>query len=185
LLFDSNLNKKYRLDINRERIENLVYIDTKYCVKVISDEYRLEYEPLLKEIRTFYDEHGEEETAFPTVKRILMKNDGKKHFLVTHRDRNSLTIKLNKEKLENRFIEIICKENNFKEKPSSDSFEYLINKYSLKREETIGIGDRDIDVEAGIRSNIKTVLISNRIIIDATYCINNVEKLEEIFEKLV
>lgn len=171
--FDSVLNSKYGLNIPIERIEELVYIDTKHCAKVIAQENNFDFQSLLNEIRQFYDKNGEVEKVFSEVIPILKDKVNHKHFLVTHRDYKTLEEKLTDAEIFDCFQEIISKDDGFSDKPAPDSFEYLIQKYDLDKSDTIAIGDRDIDVEAGKNSSILTILISTRSISSADISILN------------
>lgn len=182
--FDFIFNEKYHLNVSMERIEELVLLDTKECVKVIAKENEMEQDSLLREVRLRYDNHGDKESVFPEVLPILKDLDNYKHFLVTHRDRSSLIEKLNKFDIENCFIDILSKDEGFPDKPDPESFNFIIDKYALKKSDAVAIGDRDLDVGAGTNAGIKSILISSRKNHDATLCIENHSKLEEALRRL-
>lgn len=182
--FDVVLNSKYELDISLERIEDLVFIDTKYCAKVVAEENSLDYELLLDKIRSYYDQNGETENVFPEVIPILKDGISYNHFLVTHRDRRSLEKKLIEAGIFDCFREIISKDDGFEDKPAPDSFEYLIKKYNLNKTETAAIGDRDIDVGAGRNAGVKTILISKRLESDADITIGDHSELSKTVQKV-
>jgi len=54
------------------------------------------------------------------------------------------------------FTEIITREDGFGRKPSPDCINYFIEKYSLSKETTLMVGDRDIDVLAAYNAGIKS-----------------------------
>lgn len=182
--FDSVLNSKYGLNIPFERIEDLVYIDTKHCAKLIAQENNLDFESLLKEIRQFYDENGEAEKVFSEVIPILEDKVNHQHFLVTHGDYKSLKQKLMDAEIFDCFEEIISKDDGFTDKPAPDSFEYLIQKYDLDKSDTVAVGDRDIDVGAGENSKISTILISTRSNINADFIISDHKELNKTIENI-
>jgi len=181
--FDAIVNGKYHLNVSSTRMEDLVFVDTKHCARVISEEHTLDADALLSEIRAYYDHHGSEETLLPGIKALITRNDHRKHFLVTHRDRASLMKRLEQAELQGRFLEIITKDDSFKEKPDPESFEYLISKFGLKRGDTMGIGDRDIDVGAARSAGIKAVLISKREDVDADFRIDTTEDLAALLDQ--
>lgn len=54
------------------------------------------------------------------------------------------------------FTEIITREDGYGRKPSPDCIFYLAKKYSFKNDETLMVGDREIDVLAGHNASIKS-----------------------------
>ncbi|MCD6323076.1 MAG: HAD-IA family hydrolase [Clostridiales bacterium] len=54
------------------------------------------------------------------------------------------------------FTEIITREDGYGRKPSPDCIIYLTKKYSFNKEETLMVGDREIDVLAGYNAGIKS-----------------------------
>lgn len=92
------------------------------------------------------------------VKDVLeeLSAKGYKHYIYTHRD-NSTNDILKANGIDHLFVEVVTIDNGFKRKPDSEALDYLINKYSMKKEETYYIGDRQLDVECGINAGIKTV----------------------------
>lgn len=85
----------------------------------------------------------------------IVQREGK-HFLFTHRDESAKEI-LRKNHLETYFDAIITSEDYFKRKPNPEGLFYLLDHYHLRREETLMIGDRKLDIEFGKNGGIKTV----------------------------
>lgn len=54
------------------------------------------------------------------------------------------------------FDELVTAENGFPLKPAPDAIRYVVDKYSLNPDETMMVGDRDIDILAGTNAGIKT-----------------------------
>jgi phosphoglycolate phosphatase-like HAD superfamily hydrolase len=96
--------------------------------------------------------------------------------LVTHRDKQSTHEILNHYNLKNLFVEIVTSDNDFALKPNPESFNYLIEKYDLNKNNTVGIGDRELDVGAANNSDITSIFMNmDRIEFDhkADYIFNN------------
>lgn len=182
--FDMVVNKKYQHNVALTRLEDLIYVDTKVCAKAIATDFGHEYEALLKEIRDYYDMNGQPEAVFPSAKKILLQTHRHRHYLVTHRDRQSLLRNLGLTGIGTCFEEIISKDDGFAEKPSCEAFEYLIQKYSLDRSKTLAIGDRDIDMLAGRGARIRTILLSTRSGIDADHQIASAEQLPALLDQI-
>jgi HAD superfamily hydrolase (TIGR01549 family) len=83
------------------------------------------------------------------------------NFLVTHRDRTSTESILTRFALIDYFKCIITDENGFPLKPSPESFNFVIDRYSLDRSATLGIGDREIDVDAAKNAGIRSCYFRN------------------------
>ena len=78
------------------------------------------------------------------------------NYIITHRDRKSTFEILNYYGLATFFEEIITADDGFAKKPDSEAFNYLIKKYGLNRDETLGIGDRELDIKAAKNAGIKS-----------------------------
>lgn len=80
-----------------------------------------------------------------TVKEAALKG---KNFLYTHRGESAFYY-LKKYGIYDCFSDFVTSENGFPSKPAPDAVEYILNKHSLKKDETVMIGDREIDVLSG------------------------------------
>lgn len=82
-------------------------------------------------------------------------DSGNFNYVVTHRGTSTLEL-LKKYDLEKYFREIVIKEKGFARKPNPQSINYLIEKYEMNNDETVMIGDRVLDIEAGRNAEIHT-----------------------------
>lgn len=100
-------------------------------------------------------------SVYPEIPNILSEitEQGGQHFVLSHRDDS--TFKYLGE-LKNYFTEVITSQQNFARKPSPEALEYLINKYELDPKETVMVGDRPLDIEAGINAGISTLLLDEK-----------------------
>ncbi len=76
-------------------------------------------------------------------------NDGKKHFLYTHRGFETSQHYLEEYGMKKFFTAFVDSSMNFPSKPSPDAVNYICDTYGLDRSETVMIGDREIDVLSG------------------------------------
>lgn len=90
------------------------------------------------------------ENTFSTLEKLF--NDGKKHFLYTHRGHETSQYYLEKYGMKNFFTAFVDSSMNFPSKPAPDAVNYICDTYGLDRSETIMIGDREIDVLSGINA---------------------------------
>jgi HAD superfamily hydrolase (TIGR01549 family) len=81
---------------------------------------------------------------------------GGANFLVSHRDNQVFDI-LKVAGIEDYFTEVVTKDSGLARKPEPESFNYLLQKYQLDPHSTATVGDRPIDVEAGIAAGIASV----------------------------
>lgn len=87
----------------------------------------------------------------------LIKENGGKNFLYTHRNLVAVEY-LDKFNLSQYFEGFITRENAFPLKPSPDAIEYLCSEYALKKDETMMLGDRLIDIGSGKNAGVHTCL---------------------------
>lgn len=78
---------------------------------------------------------------------------GGRHYLVTHRDGLAREY-LRANGLEMLFDDVITSEDGFPRKPAPDSLLYLMRKHGLSPAQCVMIGDRPLDVEAGINAGM-------------------------------
>lgn len=129
-----------------------------------SKEYNLDKTYMEAKFREYEEKYGYElMVPFEGLEEILnyIKEAGGRSFIYTHR--NAVCNKLiEKHKLTNYFTEIVTKEYGLGRKPDPEGFNYIIDKYNLKREETLSVGDRDLDLIAGKNSGTKTCLFLSK-----------------------
>lgn len=88
---------------------------------------------------------------FENTYRVLetLFNDGKKHFLYTHRGHESSQHYLKEHGMAKFFTAFVDSSMNFPSKPAPDAVEWICSTYNLDKSETVMIGDREIDVLSG------------------------------------
>lgn len=124
-----------------------------------------------------------EERLFPDAAetfRVLTER-GARHFMLTHRGPSSKVI-LGKAGLLRYFTEIIDASMGFPRKPSPAAIEYLVGKYGLVPDETVMVGDRPLDMEAGSRAGIRTMFFDPDGFFPDYPCTVHVEGMREIAE---
>lgn len=161
--FLSSLQENHGIVEQADKILSLVKIDTKHCTKTLAAEYGLDEQVLLTQARACYNGIDvSSQKPFPFVEDLctqLLKSGGA-NFLVTHRDKKSLDEMLGKFAADKLFTDIITRDDGFPLKPDPASFNSIINKYSLTRSKTVGIGDRDLDVLAANAAGIESIFFS-------------------------
>lgn len=94
---------------------------------------------------------------FPGAVALLthVRAKGGRNFIYTNRGASTYSF-LEHAGHMNYFTEIITREDGFGRKPKPDCILYLMEKYSLEPDETLMVGDREIDVLAGKNAGIKS-----------------------------
>ena len=133
-------------------ITGLTKITLNHCITTLTETYPLTGEA----IRERYEMHYagillEEQRPMPGVVPICeyIWANGGKNVIVTHRGRESTVGLLSTHHLIDYFAGWITQDDGYPRKPDPAAFVAAIRAYGLKREDTITVGDRDIDIEAG------------------------------------
>jgi phosphoglycolate phosphatase-like HAD superfamily hydrolase len=143
------------------RIESLAKIELGYCGSVLAGELNLE----LDDIMLGFSQSSEtipveEEKPFAGVLQVCeyILSSGGFNGIITHRGRESTTQLLEAHNLAGYFSDILTRNDGFARKPSPAAFNAMIKKNNFLLEETLTIGDREIDILAGKAAGIQTCL---------------------------
>jgi HAD superfamily hydrolase (TIGR01549 family) len=127
--------------------QSLSQVDT-----VLADSYHLDRAELEHAIDKHFDRITfEENPPFPGVVELCQYicSIGGKNVIVTHRGRKGTQGLLATHKLDEYFAGHITRDDGYPRKPAPAAFEAALAIYHLEREETLTVGDRDIDILAG------------------------------------
>ncbi|HCU22375.1 MAG TPA: hypothetical protein DF698_05710 [Candidatus Atribacteria bacterium] len=105
---------------------------------------------------------------------------GGRNFIISHRESSSLYVLLDHYEMRQFFTGIITGDDGFERKPSPEAFHYLVKKYQLKKESTLAIGDRILDIQAGREAGIKTVFINSNHGLECDFADFKINSLEEV-----
>ncbi len=177
---------KSGIDEPIEDITKLTKISMKYAIKYyqnkynISDEFLAEYNKRVKKEELFRAKPFE---GIPDICEKITSNGGF-HYLFTHRGNSSFEL-LEKNGLLKYFRECITSKEAFERKPSPEGILYLIDKYEMKQEEAIMIGDREIDVMSGKNAGIYSCFFNSDRIYDVVsdYYVDSMEQLKSVLLK--
>lgn len=157
------------------------------ALEYYSKEYNIDKACMGDKFREYEEKYGYEiMIPFEGLEDILryIKKAGGRNFIYTHRNKvcNKL---IEKFKLNDYFTEIVTKEYGLGRKSDTKGFNYIIDKYNLNREETLLIGDRDLDLLAGKNSEIKTCLFLSKCSSyseNADFVIYNLSDLKDVID---
>ena len=147
-----------------DKIDRLAKVSLGHCAKILASDYGLSPE----ELEASFDRHYslipvENQGPFPGVRQAceLVKNRGGLNLIVTHRRPESTQRLLEVHAMSGLFEEVVSAQQGYPDKPDPAMFDYLIEKYGLVPGETLGVGDREIDVQAGAAAGCKTALFGS------------------------
>jgi HAD superfamily hydrolase (TIGR01509 family) len=153
------------VDIPIDRIRELTRISLGYCISTLSTEYKLKEEEIRRVFKSFYSKVSAEECPpFAGIQELcnyVLKNGGK-NVIVTHRSKAGTDELLSAHGMEDLFGGCITSDNDFPRKPDPAAFLAALEQYNLKKRETITVGDRAIDIQAGQAAGLFSVLYGSQ-----------------------
>jgi len=153
---------KYNITLDYDLIYKKAKITLSEVFDYIIENYGFDDNIVNEIINDFSNLHPSDRKPYENIKNVLEsvnKNCGN-NFLITHRDQKSTLEMLNHFKLKKYFKQIITSDDGFNLKPDPNSFNFLINTYNLNLNDTVGIGDRKLDIDAAKNSNIYSIFMN-------------------------
>ena len=144
--------------------------------------------------REYYIDEGhfaDKTVLFKNVKETIekFKNDGFYLAVASSKPKRILDKMMNLFELYGFKYVLGTEESNFKHKPDPEVVNYIMNKLSVSKEDTVIVGDSKSDILTGKNAGIDTIAVSygydkkeNLINAEPTYIIDDFSKLKEIIE---
>lgn len=181
--FVSALNR-YGHPVNSDEVLRLARVGLSHCAAQLGERYDLTKEEL---VQAFQEEYSaidyEKQSPMPYALhlcRYIMGCLGC-NFIVTHRGRQSTAAILRAHDVENLFQDIVAGDDGYPRKPDPAGMEAIVMRNGLDKEETIAIGDREIDAEAGKLVGLRTCILGRGDReFTATYFVSNLSELKQI-----
>jgi phosphoglycolate phosphatase-like HAD superfamily hydrolase len=132
---------------------------TSYALRSVAETYDLDIDAFTARYREAYAASDPAlQPPFPFVAEVceLIVARGGQNFIATHRARASLVRLLEAHGLRSRFTDCITKDDPYPRKPDPASILALIARYDLDPRRCLAIGDRELDVVAGVRAGVWT-----------------------------
>jgi len=148
-------------DASLDWIEGLAKISLGYCVTTLANQCQLNEEDIEQAFGEHYDRISpEEQPPFPGVITVCeyICALGGMNVIVTHRGREGTNELLAANKMAYYFAGCLARDDGYPKKPHPAAFEAMLKTHNLQGEETMAVGDRDIDVLAGQAAGIFTCL---------------------------
>ena len=158
--FKAALND-FGVDASLDWIQRLARKSLGHCASTLADTYQLDAESIGQAFAAHYDlTRPEDQPPFPGVIAVCdyICTEGGKNVIVTHRGRQGTADLLAGHHMSGYFAGCLTRDDGYPKKPDPAAFEAILAAHSLEREQTIAIGDRDIDVLAGQAAGLFTCL---------------------------
>ena len=132
----------------------------KYSTSYLINESNLNAKEFNELFHRYEKESTEVSRPFPETKQVLemLKDNGGRHFILTHRLTESTWGLLKEHRLAHLIEEVVGIDQDFPRKPDPASLNYLIDTFHLERTDTMMIGARRLDIEAGKNGGVATCL---------------------------
>jgi phosphoglycolate phosphatase-like HAD superfamily hydrolase len=146
-------------------IEGLARVSLGHCVSALANHCRLDEEVLGQAFVEHYDRTlPEEQPPFPGAIAVceLIVTLGGRNVIVTHRGREGTDELLVANEMTHLFSGCIARDDGYPKKPDPAAFEASLETHGLPREETMAVGDRDIDVLAGQAAGLFTCFFGRK-----------------------
>ena len=181
------LKKDYSVEYDYDEAFSLAKSSITFCIESLADEFNIDREEFYENYKKrYFGELTFKDKPFEGVEEVLHYVSARGgNFLITHRGFESLNEFLSRHSFNKYFIEIVTSDANFPLKPDPSSFNYIIDKYKLRKEETLGVGDRILDIEAAHNAGIKSCFFDTggSKIEAATYNISKMKDLLKILKE--
>lgn len=172
-------------NVSEDEIITYLRISVATAVNHFMKTYSLN-EDLTERFKFYEHKIGADEIMpFPYARELCseFQKSGGKNFILTHRD-NTIFDFLKYHDMLKYFEEIATKNNNFKRKPDPEGFVYFLNKYNINNENTLAVGDRELDILGAKSASIKTCLYNTNNIVFNEKTDYNIISLSDLFKIL-
>jgi len=142
-----------------DKIAHLARQSFELCIQTLAQENNLDSDPLAQAFFQHYQAIPlDQQPPFPYAREICayIVEAGGLNVLATHRSRASILRFLKGHNLKEYFAGSVCTEDGYPPKPDPAMFEALITQHDLERSTTLVVGDRDLDIQAGIAAGLPT-----------------------------
>jgi HAD superfamily hydrolase (TIGR01549 family) len=146
-------------EVSYDETMALAKVSMDHCINTLAE--RFGFDPA--DIDEGFDEQYalitlDEQPPFPGVKEVLQKvvDIGGKNVIITHRSRDGMLALLERYHLKDYFTGWLNSDDGFPRKPDSSAFFAALQSYQVKASETLGMGDRKLDMDASRGAGLQT-----------------------------
>ena len=161
-------------DASLDWIEGLAKISLSHCVTTLASQCQLNEKDIGQAFEEHYDRTPpEEQPPFPGVITVCeyICTLGGMNVIITHREHKGTNELLTAHTMAHYFTACLARDDGYPKKPDPAAFEAMLKTHNLRRDETMAIGDRDIDVLAAQAAGIFTCLFGlkdDKVVADLT-----------------
>ncbi len=142
-------------------IDGLARQSIDYCLGTLSQRFKLDPDLLrLRFAESYRTIPPANQPLFPGVREVCewTHAHGGRNIIVTHRAISSTRSLLEAHEMTSSFDAIFSVEQGYPRKPDPALLEAAIRQFKLEQAETLMIGDRDLDIQAGRAAGVQTCL---------------------------
>jgi HAD superfamily hydrolase (TIGR01509 family) len=142
-------------------IESLCLVEVSHCATVLAARFGLEMDAFTGAFRKHYAAIPlANQPPFPGVREVCegIASAGGMNAIVTHRNGETAARILACHRLSSLFVEVIARDAGYPRKPDPAAFLAVLQHQGLDPAETLAIGDRELDIQAGRAAGLATCL---------------------------
>ena len=142
-------------------IDGLARQSIDHCMETLSQRFKLEPDLLRSQfIKSYREVSPEKQIPFPGVREVCswVHDHGGVNVIVTHRVIASTQKLLAVHDLASCFDDILSAEQGYSRKPDPAMVLAALKKHNLLADETLMVGDRELDIQSGLAAGIHTCL---------------------------
>ncbi|PKO01025.1 MAG: hypothetical protein CVU42_00860 [Chloroflexi bacterium HGW-Chloroflexi-4] len=175
--------KEFGCDAPLDWITKQALVSIDFCVKALAERFNLDEDAVGEKFSLYYSSTPAlDQPPFEGVIEICksITECGGKNLIVTHRREGGLIELLNTFNLRQFFSGWTTGDEGYKRKPDPEAFLITLATHAITPNETLTIGDRDIDILAGQAAGLKAFLIGDSIsTCQPDYIFNNFSQLHD------
>jgi phosphoglycolate phosphatase-like HAD superfamily hydrolase len=148
-------------DAGMDRVLALAKQSLTHCLATLAAEYQFTEEDLGRVFEGRYDKVTyAAQPPFPGARTVCeyILSTGGKNVIVTHRGLEGTTGLLETHEMTSLFSGWVTHEDGHPRKPDPSAYQAILHAHGLRPDETLAVGDREIDILAGIAAGVRTCL---------------------------
>jgi HAD superfamily hydrolase (TIGR01509 family) len=167
-------------------IDGLARQSLEGCLATLSQRFKLNPDLLrLRFAESYRTVPPANQPPFPGAREVctLIHANGGLNIIVTHRAVSSTQSLLEAHEMASLFDAIFSVEQGYPRKPDPAMLEAAIQQFGLERAQTLVIGDRDLDIQAGRAAGVRTCLFGNSLLSEpADYHFDRYDQLLDLLK---
>lgn len=178
-----SLKQDFEINGDRKRIYYLLKSESS---KAVAQEYGLDFDLFTTAFKKIENQDPRQSLPFAGTIEVLetIRNQHGRNFILTHRTLKSTETMLVQDGFHDLITEIVGSDQDFPRKPDPTSLNYFLNKYGMDPNETVMVGDRKLDIEAGKNAGVATIFFDVEALLDDVQADYRVFSMNDILKIL-